>query len=240
MHAKPSESGALIEDAKSKGATVAVGGYLPRITVNADDVDEDSEEFGNWFEENVIEPVKGQIEQITGSPLTRESLKKELQQQTAANVKPTPPGATKELLTGQFYPPTVLLNVTHDMKIMTEEVFGPVLSICKVKSDEEAIRLANDCEFGLGSNVFAGSKKRAEKLGQQLEAGMTSVNDFCSTYMAQSLPFGGVKESDFDGSLVEGSRMLRPNPSSSIISRSSKPTFLRNCNTQSNRTRLRL
>ena len=65
---------ALIEDAKSKGATVAVGGYLPRITVNADDVDEDSEEFGNWFEENVIEPVKGQIEQITGSPLTRESL----------------------------------------------------------------------------------------------------------------------------------------------------------------------
>ena len=189
---------ALIEDARSKGATVAVGGYLPKIMVNVDDVDEDSEEFGNWFEENIVEPVKGQIEHITGSPLTRDSMKKERQQQKANVVKPPPPGATKEILTGQFYPPTVLLNVTHDMKIMKEEVFGPVLSICKVKSDEEAVRLANDCDFGLGSNVFAGSKKRAEQLGQQLEAGMTSINDFCSTYMAQSLPFGGVKESGFD------------------------------------------
>ena len=156
-------------------------------------------------------------------------------------MKPTPPGATKELLTGQFYPPTVLLNVTHDMKIMKEEVFGPVLSICKVKSDEEAIRLANDCEFGLGSNVFAGSKKRAEKLGQQLEAGMTSVNDFCSTYMAQSLPFGGVKESGFDRFAAPKvyADAASPNPSSSIVSHSSKPTSLRRYSTQSNRTRLR-
>jgi len=99
---------------------------------------------------------------------------------------------------GQFYPPTVISGVTHDMRIAKEEVFGPVLAIVKTKSDEESVALANDCDFGLGSNVFTRSTRRAEKLGSQLEAGMTSINDFCSTYMAQSLPFGGVKESGFD------------------------------------------
>ena len=99
--------------------------------------------------------------------------------------------------TGQFYPPTVIVDVTHDMRIMKEEVFGPVLAVVKIASDEEAVRLANDCDFGLGSNVF-GSRRRALKVGARLEAGMTTVNDFCATYMAQSLPFGGVKESGFD------------------------------------------
>ena len=98
---------------------------------------------------------------------------------------------------GQFYPPTVIVGVTHDMRIMREEVFGPVLAVVKIASDEEAVRLANDCDFGLGSNVF-GSRARALKVGAQLEAGMTTINDFCATYMAQSLPFGGVKESGFD------------------------------------------
>ena len=64
-------------------------------------------------------------------------------------------------------------------------------------SDDEAVALANECDFGLGSNVF-GSRRRALKVGAQLNAGMTTINDFCATYMAQSLPFGGVKESGFD------------------------------------------
>jgi hypothetical protein len=91
----------------------------------------------------------------------------------------------------------VLVDVDHSMRIMREEVFGPVLAIVKFKTDDEAVTLANDCAFGLGSNVF-GSKKRALKVGNALNAGMTTVNDFCATYMAQSLPFGGVKESGFD------------------------------------------
>ena len=106
-------------------------------------------------------------------------------------------GAIDEDAPGQFYPPTVLTNVNHSMKIMKEEVFGPVLSIVKIRSDEEAVALANECDFGLGSNVF-GSRRRALKVGSQLNAGMTTINDFCATYMAQSLPFGGVKESGFD------------------------------------------
>ena len=87
--------------------------------------------------------------------------------------------------------------MTHEMRIMREEVFGPVLAIVKIHSDDEAVALANDCDFGLGSNVF-GSRKRALRVGAKLNAGMTTVNDFCATYMAQSLPFGGVKESGFD------------------------------------------
>ena len=98
---------------------------------------------------------------------------------------------------GQFYPPTVLVGVDHSMRIMREEVFGPVLAIVKFDTDDEAVALANDCAFGLGSNVF-GSKRRARAVGNRLDAGMTTVNDFCATYMAQSLPFGGVKESGFD------------------------------------------
>lgn len=66
------------------------------------------------------------------------------------------------------------------------------------KTDEDAINLANDCAFGLGSNVFSTNLRRANAIGSQLEAGMTSINDFATTYMSQSLPFGGVKESGFD------------------------------------------
>jgi len=99
---------------------------------------------------------------------------------------------------GQFYPPTVIEGITPDMRIASEEVFGPVLCVTRVANDDEAIARANDCPFGLGSNVFSGNKARARALALRLEAGMTSVNDFATTYMAQSLPFGGVKESGFD------------------------------------------
>jgi acyl-CoA reductase-like NAD-dependent aldehyde dehydrogenase len=107
-------------------------------------------------------------------------------------------GVLPDQSTAQFYPPTILTGVTHAMRIAREEVFGPVLAVFKVASDDEAVTLANDCDFGLGSNVFSASVRRAEEIGSRLEAGMTSVNDFCATYMAQSLPFGGVKASGFD------------------------------------------
>lgn len=97
---------------------------------------------------------------------------------------------------GQFYPPTVIADATLEMRLATEEVFGPVFVIFKATSDDDAVRIANACPFGLGSNVF-GSTSRARAVGKRLEAGMTSINDFCSTYMSQDLPFGGVKDSGF-------------------------------------------
>jgi acyl-CoA reductase-like NAD-dependent aldehyde dehydrogenase len=109
-----------------------------------------------------------------------------------------PAGDGSAAASGQFYPPTVLADVTPGMRISSEEVFGPVLCITRFESDDQAVSLANGCAFGLGSNVFSGSTSRARAIAARLEAGMSSVNDFATTYMAQSLPFGGVKESGFD------------------------------------------
>jgi len=102
---------------------------------------------------------------------------------------------------GQFFQPTVLADVTPDMLIAQEETFGPILSIFKVasNSDEEAIALANSCAFALSSCAHSGSQARAAAICSQLEAGMTSVNDIeGTTYLSQSLPFGGWKSSGFE------------------------------------------
>ncbi len=108
------------------------------------------------------------------------------------------PAADSALGGGQFYPPTILTGVTDSMRIWHEEVFGPVMSVVPFSTDDEAIELANDSDFGLGSSVFCGSKSRARRMAARLNTGMSSINDFASTYMSQSLPFGGVKYSGFD------------------------------------------
>lgn len=76
---------------------------------------------------------------------------------------------TKHPSGGQFYAPTVLINVTPEMRIWREEVFGPVMVIVKFGDDDEAVRMANDCPFGLGSAVFSRSARRANAVGSRLE-----------------------------------------------------------------------
>ncbi|KAK9724939.1 hypothetical protein RND81_05G110500 [Saponaria officinalis] len=95
----------------------------------------------------------------------------------------------------QFFPPTIIVNVNHSMQIMQEEAFGPIMPIMKFNSDEEVIRLANDSRYGLGCAVFSGSQSRARRIASQLECGNVAINDFATSYMCQSLPFGGVKDS---------------------------------------------
>ncbi|XP_019181178.1 PREDICTED: aldehyde dehydrogenase 22A1 [Ipomoea nil] len=97
----------------------------------------------------------------------------------------------------QYFPPTVIVNVNHTMKLMQEEAFGPILPIMKFSSDEEVIELANDSKYGLGCSVFSGSQLRAKQIASQIHCGMAAINDFASSYMCQSLPFGGVKDSGF-------------------------------------------
>ena len=84
---------------------------------------------------------------------------------------------------GLFYLPTVLADVTPDMRIAKEEVFGPVMTIFRVKDAEEALRIVNDSDFGLGSCVFCKSDSRGEQLGQRIRAGMTCVNDFATSLL---------------------------------------------------------
>ena len=96
---------------------------------------------------------------------------------------------------GHFVPPTVLVDVTPDMKIMTEETFGPVLPIARVASAEEAVEQANATRYGLGSAVFG--KAGVRELADRVRAGMTSVNSVLAFAGVPSLPFGGVGESGF-------------------------------------------
>jgi acyl-CoA reductase-like NAD-dependent aldehyde dehydrogenase len=98
---------------------------------------------------------------------------------------------------GQYFEPTVLVDVDHDMKIMREETFGPVIAIMRVRSEDEAIRLANDSAYGLSSSVFSRDRARAERIARQIVAGSTVINDFAMHYMAHELPFGGVRGSGF-------------------------------------------
>lgn len=97
-----------------------------------------------------------------------------------------------------FYPPTILTNVTPTTPIAQEEVFGPVLVVMKFKTDEEAIRIVNSCPYGLGSSVFSENTQRAQYIAKRLRTGMVNINDFGINYLCQSLPFGGVKMSGFD------------------------------------------
>ncbi|RYR30769.1 hypothetical protein Ahy_B01g055536 isoform B [Arachis hypogaea] len=97
----------------------------------------------------------------------------------------------------QYFPPTVIVNVNHSMRLMQEEAFGPIMPIMKFSSDEEVVKLANDSKYGLGCAVFSGSQDRARDIASQIHCGVAAVNDFAATYMCQSLPFGGVKHSGF-------------------------------------------
>ena len=109
-----------------------------------------------------------------------------------------------------FVPPTVVVDVTHKMKIMTEETFGPVLPIMRAQDADEAFELANDTEFGLGSALFT-SEARAH-MASRLRTGATSVNSVLAFGAIPSLPFGGVGHSGFgrihgDAGLLEFSRI---------------------------------
>jgi acyl-CoA reductase-like NAD-dependent aldehyde dehydrogenase len=96
---------------------------------------------------------------------------------------------------GRFYPPTVLVDVDHTMKCMTEETFGPLLPIMKVADADEAIRLANDSKYGLQSAVYTRDTRKGEEVARRIEAGACCVNDAQVNFTAFEAPMGGWKSS---------------------------------------------
>jgi succinate-semialdehyde dehydrogenase/glutarate-semialdehyde dehydrogenase len=102
---------------------------------------------------------------------------------------------------GFFSPPTILSGVTADMQVANDETFGPLAAIFEFRTEEEALQLANDTEFGLAGYFFTKDINRVQRVSQKLQVGMVGVNT--GKISAAEAPFGGVKESGYgrEGSL---------------------------------------
>jgi succinate-semialdehyde dehydrogenase/glutarate-semialdehyde dehydrogenase len=95
----------------------------------------------------------------------------------------------------RFYAPTLLADVTPDMRVIREETFGPVLPVAPFDTDEEAIELANESDFGLAASVWTKGRKRGESIARQIKAGTVMINDMISCFGISEAPHGGLKQS---------------------------------------------
>lgn len=102
-------------------------------------------------------------------------------------------GGNRPIEGENYFEPTIVINVTKDMRLWTEEVFGPILPVVSFKTEEEAIELANDTIYGLGSYVYTNSLERFERVQRRINSGMVGFNNVA--YSAPYNPFGGTKRS---------------------------------------------
>ena len=98
---------------------------------------------------------------------------------------------------GWFHQPTVVTHVDHSMKLMRDETFGPVLPIMTFKTDDEALRLANDSNYGLTASVFTRDIARGRRIAEELDAGTVMINEVVYTHAVAQTPWGGVKQSGY-------------------------------------------
>ncbi|HEY7506627.1 MAG TPA: NAD-dependent succinate-semialdehyde dehydrogenase, partial [Nitrososphaera sp.] len=165
-----------------------------------------AEKFTKLFVENTQAEVVGDPldSKTTVGPLVRDS-----QRQALAKQVDDAKGKGGRVLTGgrpmnregYFYEPTIISNVNHEMEVVREEVFGPAAPVIIVNSEEEAVREANNSEFGLGASIWTGNIDRGIKLARQIESGMVSVNEMVKS--DPRLPFGGIKKSGIGRELSE-------------------------------------
>lgn len=104
-------------------------------------------------------------------------------------------GQRNPKLKGLYFEPTVVTDVNHDMALMRDETFGPIVAVMKVRDEAEALRLANDSVYGLNGNVWSADTAKAMRLAQAMDTGGVCVNDPAITYGIPEAPFGGVKTS---------------------------------------------
>lgn len=142
--------------------------------------------IGNGFDSSEIGPLVSEAARDNVARLVDDALEKGATLECGGRVPP-------DQETGWFYEPTVLTDVTAEMAIVREEVFGPVAPICRVESFEEALSEANDSEFGLGASVFTTDLEEAMRAYETLAAGMVWINN--PMIDNDAIPFGGWKHS---------------------------------------------
>jgi succinate-semialdehyde dehydrogenase/glutarate-semialdehyde dehydrogenase len=120
-----------------------------------------------------------------------DGLKEQLRDAKAKGARVLSAGQT--FTKGLFFTPCMVINTKPNMKVLTEEVFGPIAPIIVVKDEDEAVRAANNTEYGLGASVWSRNIERAERLAARLETGTVAINDMVKS--DPRLPFGGVKKS---------------------------------------------
>jgi succinate-semialdehyde dehydrogenase/glutarate-semialdehyde dehydrogenase len=131
-------------------------------------------------------------------PLAREDLIADLERQVTESVRlgaQAVTGGKRIGGDGYYFEPTVLTNVRPGMPAYHEETFGPVAAVIRVKDAEDALRVANDTDFGLGSNIWTSDVERGKKLAERVEAGLVFINGMVAS--DARLPFGGVKRSGY-------------------------------------------
>ena len=137
-------------------------------------------------------------------PLARSDLVEDLEKQVRESVRmgarPAVGGGRVEGR-GYFFQPTVLTGVTREMPVFREETFGPVAAVIRVRDEKEAIEVANDTVYGLGSNLWTGDVERGRRLAAEIEAGLVFVNGMVAS--DARLPFGGVKRSGYGRELSQ-------------------------------------
>jgi succinate-semialdehyde dehydrogenase/glutarate-semialdehyde dehydrogenase len=137
-------------------------------------------------------------------PLARGDLVDELERQVSESVRlgaQAAVGGKRIQGDGYYYEPTVLTNVKPGMPAYDEETFGPVAAVIRVEDADDALRVANDTDFGLGSNIWTGDVERGKRLAEKVEAGLVFINGMVAS--DARLPFGGVKRSGYGRELSE-------------------------------------
>ena len=163
----------LVEDAIYDGFSKKLAEAVARLKVGPGD--QEGVEIGPLIDQKAIEKVERMVGEALASGAT-----------AIAGGKKHPAGA-------QFYTPTVLADVTRDMRVNTEEIFGPVAPLIRFKSEDEAVAIANDTPFGLASYFFTRDVHRAWRVAERIESGMVSIND--GIFSNEVIPFGGWKQS---------------------------------------------
>src|SRR5438105_9341474 len=162
------------------------------------------------FEERFVAAVAGLAvgdpsrRDVNIGPLARADLVDDLDRQVRRSIAEgaqVAVGGERRAGTGYYYQPTVLTGVTRTMPVFRQETFGPVAAVIRVGDAEEALAVANDCEYGLGANLWTGDVQRGKRLAERVESGMVFVNGMVAS--DARLPFGGIKRSGFGRELSE-------------------------------------